>query len=208
MRALVFFLSVPLLFSLVVSHSARAAGIAVVGVANSSEPNEPGTEYKGKPGYGAGVLFELGLMPTIGIEFGALTMARKFEFTTVVPVSSTVTLNAKMYEFPVLLRMHLGSFFSLGVGAYYARGSGEISGETKLSNGATSKQIYTYASRNQTVSDYGALASIALYFHLAPLTQLLLDGRYTIGMKNNNTVAGSERKFNDSQFLAGLRFGF
>ncbi len=186
---------------------ANAARFSLVGVANSSEPNEPGTEYSGKAGYGAGLLLEFKLMPLIGFELGALMMPRKYEYSSVVPTSSKTTLSSKVYQFPALLRMHLGRLFSLGVGGYYAKANGDISSDTKSDSGSSSQSL-TYAARSQTSTDYGALASLALYMRLAPVTYLTFDGRYAMGMKNNSTAAGGDRKFNDMQLLAGLQFGF
>jgi len=196
------------LITLISASSAQAARFSLVGVANSSEPNEPGTEYSGRPGYGAGLLVEFRIMPAIGFEMGALYMPRKYEYNTAVPTSTKTTLSGKMYEFPVLLRMHLGRLFSLGVGGYYAKAAGQISGETQTEGAGTTTQVYTYAARNQTETDYGALVSLALYMRMAPLTYFTVDGRYAMGMKNTSTIAGSERKYNDMQLLAGLQFGF
>jgi hypothetical protein len=197
-----------LTFALLLPGSADAARFSLMGVANSSEPNEPGTEYSSVSGYGAGLLMEFRLMPAIGIEFGALFMPRKFAYNTVVPTNTKTTVSAKVYEFPVLLRMHLGRLFSLGVGGYFARAAGEMNTETKTDGGAASTQTVSYASRSQTDTDFGALASLALYIRLAALTHLAVDARYTMGMKNNSTAAGGDRKFNDMQLLAGLQFGF
>lgn len=191
---------------LATAPEARAARITLAGVANSSEPREPGTEYTAKPGYGGGLLLEMRMMPALGFELGALVMPRAYESTDVA-ANTTTRYSAKIYQFPALLRMHLGRFLSFGVGGYFARAAGDISTETKSSAG-TSAQSTTYTARNQTTSDFGALASLALYFRMAPLTHLTFDGRYAMGMKNNSTVAGSDRKFNDMQLLAGLQFGF
>ncbi len=195
-------------FMMISIPSAQAMRFSLVGVANSSEPNEPGTEYSGRPAYGAGLLLEFRLMPAIGFEVGALYMPRKYDYNTAVPTSTKTTLSGKMYEFPVLLRMHLARLFSLGVGGYYAKAAGQISGETQTEGAGTTTQAFTYAARNQTETDYGALVSLALYMRMAPLTYFTVDGRYAMGMKNTSTIAGSERKYNDMQLLAGLQFGF
>lgn len=187
---------------------AQAARISLVGVANSSEPKEPGIEYTARPAYGAGLLLEFRMMPLVGMELGALAMNRTYESSTIVPTATTTKYSAKIYQFPLLLRLHLGRILSFGVGGYFARAAAsDIATETKSSAG-TSSQTTTYTDRNQTTTDYGAMGSLALYFRLAPLTYLTFDGRYAMGMKNNSTVAGSDRKFNDMQLLAGLQFGF
>lgn len=191
---------------LALAPAAQAARITLAGVANSSEPREPGTDYTAKPGYGAGLLLEVRMMPALSLELGALVMPRAYESSDAL-AGTTTKYSAKIYQFPALLRMHLGRFLSFGAGAYFARAAGDITTETKSTAG-TSSQATTYTARNQTTSDFGALASLALYFRMAPLTYLTFDGRYAMGMKNNSTVAGSDRKFNDMQLLAGLQFGF
>lgn len=188
------------------ASDSQAARITLAGVANSSEPREPGTEYTAKPGYGAGLLVEVRMLPLLGLELGALVMPRTYESSDAL-AGTTTKYSAKIYQFPALLRMHLGRFLSFGAGGYYTRAAGDITTETKSPAG-TSSQATTYTARNQTTTDFGALASLALYFRLAPLTHLTFDGRYAMGMKNNSTVAGSDRKFNDMQLLAGLQFGF
>ncbi|MGZ3657602.1 MAG: hypothetical protein ACXVB9_05855 [Bdellovibrionota bacterium] len=195
-----------LVFLLATTH-AHAARISLVGAANSSTPNSPGVEYTAETAYGYGVLLETRMIPFFGFEIGALYAPRKFTYSTAVPSATTVTATAKVYEFPALLRFHLGRTFSFGMGGYYASGKGDIGVETNA-NGTTTSQSVTYASQNQTNSDYGLLGSIAFTMRLGPLTHLVFDGRYLAGLKNNSTIAGSDRKYNDLELLAGLQFGF
>jgi hypothetical protein len=68
-------------------------------------------------------------------------------------------------------------------------------------------QQVTYASQNQSDTDYGVATSLALTLRFAPLIHILFDGRYLIGLKNT-TLAGGDRKFNDMELLAGLQLGF
>ena len=198
----------PLLCSLIaLSSEARAARLSLVGVANSSTPNSPGVEYSGETSYGAGLLLESRIVPMFGFEIGALYAPRKFSYSTAVPNATTVTSSAKVYEFPVALRLHLGRNFSLGFGGYYAMGKGDITQETTSAAGASSQTV-SYASQSQTDSDYGLLGSIQAGFRLTPLTHLVFDARYLMGLKNNSTIAGSDRKYNDLELLAGLQLGF
>ncbi|HEY8279658.1 MAG TPA: hypothetical protein VIH99_08545 [Bdellovibrionota bacterium] len=185
--------------------AAQAARIAFVGAALSSEPQEPGTDYQGKPFYGYGVLMEFRFVPLFGLELGALSVGRKFEKAG--DTGSKIAYSGKMYEFPALLRAHLGRTLSLGIGGYFAKVSGDIT-ETTTTGSSSTTRVVSPATLNQTATDHGIVTSLALALRLAPLTYLLFDGRYTIGLKNNSTAAGGERKFNDSQLLAGLEFGF
>jgi len=198
----------PLILCLfLIALPAHAARVAVVGVANSSTPNTPGVEYSAETSYGAGLLLEGRMVPMFGFEIGAIYAPRKFSYSTAIPNATTVTSSGKVYEFPALLRLHMGRTFSLGFGGYYAMGKGDITQET-TSEAGKSTQSVTYASQSQTDSDYGLLGSAQLRFRLTPLTFLLFDARYLMGLKNNSTVAGSDRKYNDFELLAGLQLGF
>ena len=189
------------------ARPALAARLSLVGVANSSQPTQPGMVYAPATTFGGGALFELRMVPLIGLEFGALYAPRKAAYSTVTPAVANITVTGNGYQFPALLRLHLGRFFSLGVGGYYAKGKGDVTVETEM-NGNKTTQQETYAQLQQSDSDYGIATSLALTTRLAPLTYFLLDGRYLIGLKNTSLAAGGERKFNDMQVLAGLQFGF
>lgn len=196
-----------ILIWLAFTAQAQAARISLVGVANSSTPNSPGVEYSGETSYGAGVLLESRLVPMFGFEIGAMYAPRKFSYSTAVPTATTVTSTSKVYEFPAAFRFHLGRNFSLGFGGYYAMGKGNLTQQT-TSDAGSSTQNVTYASQGQTDSDYGLLGSAQIAFRLTPLTHLVFDGRYLMGLKNNSTIAGSDRKYNDFELLAGLQLGF
>lgn len=203
MRRFGFLFLIPILCS----NPANAARMSLVGLANSAQPTQPGTEYTGQSSYGGGILLEARMIPMFGLEFGALYAPRKFSFSTATPVAAKFTMSANAYEFPVLLRFHLGRFFSFGVGGYYAKAKGDIALATEM-NGATSSSSTTFAAQNQSDSDYGIATSIALTSRLGPLTHLVLDGRYLIGLKNDSLAASGNMKFNDMEVLAGLQFGF
>jgi hypothetical protein len=194
------------LFAILPVH-AEAARLSLAGVANSSQPTQPGTEYTGVAAYGAGILLEFRMVPFVGLELGGLYAPRKFSYSTVTPTVTKYTATATAYEFPALLRFHLGRTLSFGLGGYYAKAKGDI-GLDSETNGVKSSQGVTFASQQQSDSDYGIATSLALTMRLAPLTHLLVDGRYLIGLKNNSLAAGGDRKYNDMELLAGLQFGF
>jgi hypothetical protein len=195
------------LLLLILSPAAEAARMSLVGVANSSTPHTPGVEYTGETSYGAGILLEGRFVPMVGFEIGAIYAPRKFSYSTAVPQTTTVTSSAKVYEFPAALRFHLGRVFSLGFGGYYAMAKGNITQETSSASGSSTQNV-TFASQSQVDSDYGLLGSAQLAFRFTPLTHLVFDARYLLGLKNNSTIAGSDRKYNDFELLAGLQLGF
>jgi hypothetical protein len=134
-------------------------------------------------------------------------LPRKYSSSEAVPTAAKYTYQSNIYEFPLILRMHLGRMLSFGVGGYYAIVKGDIGVASEV-GGAKGSTRASYGDSAQTTSDFGAVTSLALRFRMLPLIYLLIDGRYTIGMKNNSTAAGGDRKYNDMQLLAGLQLGF
>jgi hypothetical protein len=196
-----------LILCALLAPQAQAARLSLVGLANSTSPNSPGVEYSSETSYGVGLLLESRLVPMFGFEIGALYAPRKYSLATAVPTATNVTYTGKTYEFPAALRIHLGRNFSLGFGGYYAMSKGDVQQQTTSAAGSSTQSV-TYASQNQTDSDYGLLGSIQAGFRLTPLTHLVFDARYLMGLKNNSTIAGSDRKYNDLELLAGLQLGF
>jgi hypothetical protein len=191
------------LFSLFFHSDAQAAQIEFVAAGNSSEAHAPGTTYKGVPALGAGVLLEFRLVHYVGFEFGGIYVPRVYKTSG---LDTTTTTTQKLYEFPVLLRIHPVSFFSLGGGVYYGSYTGTVSTKVESATGTTQSSS-TYAAAARSKRDYGLAAAAALYMPLAPLLKFVIDGRYTVGARNNSTGSGS-LKFNDTQVLAGFRLGF
>ncbi|MGZ3695692.1 MAG: outer membrane beta-barrel protein [Bdellovibrionota bacterium] len=203
----IIFSSTLLLALLFTASPAHAMRFSLVGAANMSEPKVAGTEYTAANGFGYGGLLEFGIMPFFTMELGALSLPRKYEYGTVVPVAGHTTVRLKMLEVPLVFKAYLGHALSLGVGGYYAKYKGDITYETTDAFGQTSITSKTLAEANHSASDYGLVTSVGLYFPLAPLTRIIVDGRYTLGIKDNNIGAGTTT-YNDLQVLAGIRFSF
>lgn len=185
---------------------ASALKIAAVGAVSKSQPSD--SAYQPKNAFGGGGLIEFGLGPLFGLEIGALLVPRKYEVTRVTPASETVTTEQKMVEIPLVFRAYLGKVLSLGVGAYYTSYTGNFETSTKNNvTGAITNSSQTYAAAGRSESDYGFVSSLGIYLPLMPLLRIVLDGRYTVGVKDNVTGPG-DLKFNDIQVLAGLQLGF
>ncbi|MGE3260646.1 MAG: outer membrane beta-barrel protein [Bacteriovoracia bacterium] len=195
------------LAALISSTPAWAMRFALVGAANMSEPKVAGTEYTAKNGFGYGALLEFGIVPFFTMEMGALKLARNYEYGAVVPTISSTEAKMKMIEFPVVFKAYLGHALSLGIGGYYAKYQGDISYEKTDAFGVKSITSQSLRAANHSESDYGLVTSLGLYFPLAPLTRIMVDGRYTLGIKDNNIGAGTTT-YNDLQLLAGIRFSF
>lgn len=185
------------------SNSAWALRASLVGAANYSSPKVIGGTHQAIWDYGWGGLLEFSMVPFVGIEFGALYLPRKYEYSS---FSTTTTITRNMVEFPVLLRAHVGSALSLGIGGYYGKYYENVHVTTQTGS-STSSYTATYGTQGVSDTDYGFATSIALYIPITPAARLLLDGRYTISAKDNDK-GGGDLKFNDIQALAGLQIGF
>ena len=194
----------PLLAVIGFAQTAQAMKLSAVGVLESSQPSQTTRVYDPHTTFGAGALLEVGIMPMIGLEIGALSLKRKATLTN---GATETTTEKNLYEFPALIRFNLGSSLSFGFGGYYAHYQGKIFEETTTGNNTTSAE-YNYSDKFATTTDYGLATSVALGFTIAPLTKLLFDGRYTMGMKDNDTQGTNALKYNDFQLLSGLQIGF
>ncbi len=188
--------------------TAQAVKFSAVGALNMSEPKSAGTTYTAKNTYGGGAMLEFGLGPLFGFEIGALSLPRKYEYsTTTAGVTSSVVATQKMLQVPVLFRVYLANVLSLGVGGYYSKFKGNYETEANTL-GIRTTTSSTYSSVGYTDSDYGFVSSIAIYLPLAPLFRIVIDGRYTVGIKDNAIDPATEFKYNDIQALAGFQLGF
>ena len=197
-----------LLLSLsIVSENAHAlVKVRAYGGLNQTDPKSAGMEYGQKSATIYGAALELPLMPFIGLELGAFQSKRSYIQNTLL-AETTTTLQFR--NFPVLLRANLGGFLSLGFGAYYGVYTGTASEETKskLTN-LSSTQSRNYKDINIDGSDYGLASALGLYLPIVPMLKLVIEGRYLMGFKNNDTRAGASTKFNDTQGMLGVQIGF
>lgn len=183
-----------LILAILFSSPAWAAKLSLVGGTNLSKPemSPATTAYKEKEAFGGGAMLEFGFLPAIGLEFGALYLPRKFEYSV---GATPQTSEFNVYQFPVLLRATLGGILSLGVGGYYAHYPDAPQVRDSLGN-----------MLDHETSDYGVATSVAIYMPFSPISRFMIDGRYNIGVKDN-LRSPREMKYNDLQILVGLQFG-
>jgi hypothetical protein len=97
--------------------------------------------------------------------------------------TNNTSYNFKFYQIPLLLRYHFLRFFSLGAGAYIAN--------TEVS-----------FSKN----DLGLQGSARFTFPLGIITSFMMELRYLDSFNYNSSSANL--RLRDTQFFAGLKFGF
>ncbi len=193
-----------LLFTLPTSSWAMRLSVVAAGIHSQPEVSPSTFSYTPNTEYGGGALLEFGIVPFVGLELGALYLPRSFQYTPLYYTNITVTL--KTIQYPVLLRAYLFDMLSIGAGGYYAKYISGVKYETSTPAGIQNTSN-TLALSNLEESDYGLVGSVAIYIPFSKLSRLMLDGRYTVGLKDNS-LATNEIKYNDIQVLAGLQVGF
>lgn len=191
-------------FLAVLSPSAHAAHLSVVGLGNLSNPSVDPSNVtvqgvsatvgtSSKWGFGGGALLGFGLLPRIEFETGGLYITRHYDITlTVLGTTTTDTYTQHAVQIPALLRLHLLRGLSVGAGGYMAIGTQHIDDV-----------------KNQ---DLGLLFSAQLKIPVTLATGFILDGRYAMGLTDVNgnpgqTTPAMTEKYRDVQILAGLQFG-
>ncbi len=148
--------------------------------------------------YGGGAQLEFPLGPRLGLEIGGVYLPRTFKFAdSSIPLSFNITLN--YVQIPVQFRIWLSRIMNIGLGGYYAVGTG-------TSVGGVSGNFSDF---NYKTSDYGVLGSVGFNFPLGSSVGLLVEGRYALGLADIQSTpnpAGTT-KWSDIQGIVGLRFG-
>jgi hypothetical protein len=194
-------LTLAALAAALISPSAYALKLSVVGAGNyTNAESQAAYNYSAKTALGGGGMLELGIIPGVGLEIGAIFVPRQYEITS---NGSSYTTKQNLLQVPVMLRANLMNVVSLGVGGYVGRYMGTP--EYTVNTGAAPSQI-SYGPGGLTRTDYGTIASLAFYSSLTPLARFVLDARYVISAKNSDSSANG-RKFRDVQLLVGLQMG-
>ncbi len=208
-KSLIFFSAI--LLALTFTPQAHALELeAVAGMDLSTPRFSPAGQYSTTSsgmGYGVGALASIDLIPGFEAEIGAIFIPR--DFSTTLGGSETQTiLNSLILPFQVRYKLH--SLFSVGLGAYFATGVGNVS---KLSGPVGSDLVAANPSPNYpgaglTSTDLGMLASARLRFPLLPTVAWFIDARYLVGVTNLESNPPPDTSFylNQLQVFAGLAF--
>jgi hypothetical protein len=190
--------------ALFVGSSALAAPrVSLFGIADQTDlvPSDSSgaaatSNIEKKFGFGGGLGLSFPLSMRAALEVDGIYLGRKFSTT-----GSTVDTSLTYLQIPVLARLHLSRFLSLGVGGYYATALGDV----KSSTGETA----TYESIGYSKTDYGLVGALGLNAPLGHATSLFAEGRYAFGLKDVDldTTDTHRLKWRDIQVLVGLRFG-
>lgn len=175
---------------------AHAIGFTLYGASNISQltvTSSAGTVKSSSEltfGGGASVIYPW--TSWLHFDFGALYLGRKYG-------SAGRTNSLSMIELPVLARLWLGSYFTLGFGPYFSLGLGNVN------HSAMGSISFSDAGLKST--DIGGVLDVGILFPLFSSASLLLEGRYTSSLLNVAVESDLTRKFNDIQALIGITFG-
>lgn len=174
------------LFILGAAASASAGDrFSVFGDLGHSIYSSEGVTTQGEPGTGAGLGVEFPMGPSSGLEIDAIYLKRKN------------LIQASYLQVPIVYRLWLGKMFTIGAGAYYAQGMGSVT-----ANGGTE----TFSAAGYTSNDIGLTGAAGFNIPLSSFN-LLVEGRYDLGVYNVSAIQGVTATFNDFQLLVGIRLG-
>ncbi len=206
-RALIYFILVTFLFTSLPAEAGLRLGIAG-GAGRASwdaKQNIQGLEiiYSTDPKFAltGGAFLELRFAEFLGLEVGYFVEQRRFDFRDG-PITTEISYRDTIL--PVLLRLWLADFFSIGVGGYHAKRSGGLRATSHLTPSGTP---WTYDLPQTENVDQGFAGAVGLCFPMAPWTCFFMEGRLYQGLSGASRDATYDIKTRNSVFLLGFRFG-
>ncbi len=176
--------------------SARAdLDVHLVGVGTYSTPEfspSRGT-VSPKVSVGYGLLFDWPMVKGFKLEFGILSLPRKYEVTSAVTLATTST-EMSAWHVPLVFKFLVTPQFFLGLGGYY---------EVGAAGGAQ-----TFASEGFESKGYGALVNAVYDFEIMPGIGWITDIRYLLGLRDMDPSGSGTAKFSEVVGVAGFRLGF
>lgn len=190
--------------------AARAAGVSIFfggdlhGV--SRVPDFTVDDPSRGLGFVTGAQVEFELFGPVDLQIGALVAGTGYELTDRAG-GGKVSYSGTQVQFPVQARFSPFKLFSMGAGAYLAKGVGDV--ECAQSGTVTCLAQGSYSDYGLKASDFGIVLSAGSGFGLG-IVSVFADLRYLIGLSNQvlDPSGGiTDFKQSDFQFLAGVRLG-
>ena len=181
------------------STPTRAAELSLVGGANWSTVQP--TKFTSIEG----VLFAFDLPAKLQLEVGLLFHRRLFSYSD--GGGNSFQENYPCYDLPVLIRIPVGTRFSLGIGGYYTTPTGNDEHSVTYVN-KVGAHISTVPASQYLTSEYGAVVSGKYSIPIGKKTSLFLDARYSHGFSDASANSAVSFYFRDVQMLAGFSYRF
>lgn len=145
---------------------------------------------------------------TCGIETGVIYQGRNYRTADKSDATSSIYENEyghKMFEVPLVFRIHLVPKFSFGAGPYFAYYTGDITATAIQGPFTGQTTTSTYSELSFRSWDFGLIGSAELEIPVLPAVTLTGDFRLVTGIIDMDTRVGNDRKMMDLQLLAGVR---
>lgn len=152
----------------------------------------------GKTGIGGGIISEISINESFGLEIDLLYLNHKFSRKTSAIFGSEVTstFSSGYINVPAILRYRPVPFLNLGAGVYYSR----ILSDWKVSAEGYGTQNYNYSKSN-----FGALIAAGLIIPMGTVS-IVGDLRYLRSLSDSARESNEMLKFADLQIILGARF--
>ncbi len=169
------------------------------GYPQSQSDADPEIETSLGASLGLGISLGFQLTERMELELGILFLPRKFSITS--SNAPRISFNMTSVHYPLLVRYWLTPHFSLGVGPYYAKSSGNI----VLHSGDT-EQTVGYSDLNINSNDLGLVASSRFRTPITELFSFVLDARISVSTRNLDNSEGKSFRNRDLQTWIGVLF--
>ncbi len=190
------------------SQSSQAAGLrlsigGIAGLTGARENSSDSVQAKGLSSerhfsLGAGALLESALTDSVGIEIGALYIARKFEIGN---EALKLTRTVPTVFFPLEARLWVGNMLSFAGGVFAAARVGNQHDEITSGNAT----LGSFSSGNRKNVEYGMTVAGTLNIATVNKTGIFLEGRYNRGFTNSARDGLFEERIDDLWLMAGAR---
>lgn len=195
-------------------------GVTVLGGASFFNPTFKDSATIGTPsiesemGIGGGALFDISGAGMFGLEVGGLYAPMKFKYAAdLIDIANatvgadgtneTYTLTMNTFIFPVSVRIKPSKFLAINAGGYFQ----VFPGTYKVKVDLTSSSSESDVSNSDSKLGYGLQGGVQLHLPLAPMISFVVDGRYYLGLKDQDSSSTGEFKTKGFTALGGFRFG-
>ncbi len=198
-----------LVVSTVFAGSASALELNVLGglnFANSSDsgPGYTGISSKAKAGITVGATVEFSLVPMFALEVGLFSNGNKKSVT-----STLVNYDGsnRSLEIPLLLKFTGLPLAEFGAGLYYEKSPSNVTISNSTNTVLLANGDFDQSSTYET-GDMGIKLDARLKLPLMPLTSILVDASYKMGLKDLDKASSDTSKTKSYALLVGAAIGF
>jgi len=164
-----------------------------------SVPDNPGDKSSPGVAIGGGITLGFKFFKPFDIESGLSYVGRRIHFSS--PLKPQTAYELASFEVPLLARFWLSDSISVGAGGFFAHSTGKIISVAGSDVGQTD-----YTNFRWIRNEMGLITSIRLGTHINELITLIVDGRFLLGLTNNDSTGLGNFQTREFQTCVGLGF--